>query len=101
MFYSYDPRDCFQFHKTADEAKDAFETALHNAKDELADGCGEDDISDISWGTVAQSVVYEDRPLSAEEKEENPEWDFIREIDVQDTLSNAEVRHGAKDADLD
>lgn len=82
MFYSYDPRGFFQFHKAADEARDAFDTAVDNAKDALGDGDSEDDISDISWGPVFQSLVYEDRDPTAEEKAENPEWDFIREIRV-------------------
>lgn len=88
MYYSYDPRDCFRFHQTADEAKDAFETAVQNAKDALMDGDSEDDVAYISWGPVSQSLTYEDRDLTAEEKSETPEWDFIRIIGTQDFPSD-------------
>lgn len=82
MFYSYDPQDTFKFHDTEEAAKQAFIDARDAAYDALADGFSEDNEHQISWGRVCQHISSKDRELTADEKEANPEWGFIRELEI-------------------
>lgn len=82
MFYSYDPQDTFKFHETEEAAKQAFADAMQYAYDALADGCSDDDEHQISWGRVCQHITSKDREMTPEEKAANPEWDYIRDMEV-------------------
>lgn len=84
-YYSYDPNgNGIQFHETEDEAQRVCEDALdyerHHAAD--SDWNWHDNIDEISWGIVRGQVEVKDRNLTPEEKSENPEWDYIREVDL-------------------
>ena len=86
MFYSYDPEDGIAFHATAKEAKARAEKALDDAAFNAADSdwCWQENEHEISWGEVSGKVQYNDRPLTPEEKAENPEWSFIRNPTLED-----------------
>ncbi len=86
MYYSYDPEDGIRFHDTAEEAKSRAEKALDDAQFHAADSdwAWNDNEDEISWGEVRGKVSYNDRPLTADEKKENPEWDHIRNPTLDD-----------------
>ena len=89
MFYSYDPEDGIAFHATAEEAKARAEKALDAAEFSAADSdwSWQENEDQISWGEVRGKVEYNDRPLTPEEKAENPEWSFHRSPTLDDVPS--------------
>ncbi|MEO0797181.1 MAG: hypothetical protein AAFX93_18665 [Verrucomicrobiota bacterium] len=86
MYYSYDPNDGIEFHDTAHEAQsradDAIEAARYHAAD--SDWHWHENESEICWGKVHGKCQVTDTEISAEDKKEHPEWDFIREISLED-----------------
>jgi hypothetical protein len=89
MFYSYDPEDGIAFHATAEEAKARAEKALDDANFHAADSdwSWNENEDEISWGEVRGKVTVTDRPLDAEEKAENPEWESIRSLSLDDVVN--------------
>lgn len=85
-YFSYDPDDGIRFHETAEEAKarvsDSLERAEFNAAD--SDWHWQDNEHEICWGIVCGRVSVTDRDLTPEEKEENPDWSFIRKVELED-----------------
>lgn len=86
MYYSYDPECGIEFHDTPEEAQARAEKALDDAifHAEDSDFSWHDNEHEISWGEVRQKVEVEDREPTTEEKENNPEWDFVRKIELED-----------------
>ncbi len=89
MFYSYDPESGIEFHATAEEAKARAEKALDDANFHAADSdwSWNENEDEISWGQVRGKVQYNDRPLTEEEKKQNPEWSMIRNPTLDDVVN--------------
>lgn len=72
-FFSFDPNgDGFQFHDTAEEAREVAENALACESDVASDGWDES-MEAICWGKVMGSVVE----VSREENPESPGDDVV------------------------
>lgn len=84
LFFSYDPDGDFELHRAATHAKDAFEKTVDRLNEQLEDGEGEDSALDASWGIVVQSLNFNDRPLTDDEKARYPDWDCIRNLYTMD-----------------
>jgi len=55
-YFSYDPEEGFELHKTEDEAKKAAECALDYERGEASEGWA-DYVDQICWGELKQRVV--------------------------------------------
>lgn len=84
MYFSYDPEDCFRFHKTAEEAKAAAEESLQHARDYAPDGWG-DSVEQICWGEVRGSVVETMRRPAT--PDDGIDCDEIVDYALQDTAN--------------
>lgn len=84
MFFSNDPCGSFRFHESEHDASQAFLANLAAANEALADSSSDGSESAICWGEVYEHVTISDRPLNDEEKEANPDWDYIRALDIAD-----------------
>ncbi len=82
-FYSFDG-ESMEYHDTADEASGRAEKAVQREEDHAADSdwVWRDSIDLISWGRVQQRCQVNDRNLTPDEKQEHPEWGFIRSVDM-------------------
>lgn len=90
MYYSYDPESGIEFHATAEEAKARAQRALDAAEFHAADSdwSWTENEGEISWGEVRGKVSVDDRPPTAEEKADNPEWEFVRRLSLDDVVNS-------------
>ena len=75
-FFSYDPEDGFDTHKTADEARARAQHVLNLERDEAREGWS-DYVEAICWGRIKEQVVE----VSRKDVSDDPSVPYDTEID--------------------
>lgn len=85
-FFSYDPAGDMEFHHTAEQAKETASQTLDVHENDASDSdwIWHYNPEDICWGEIHGRVSVTDRPLTDEEALENPDWQFIRDVSLDD-----------------